>query len=494
MKDAQLYWQPYRLFPYEKKLGRREAEVLLQPEELIENRYGLLAKNCQCTENLDDLVYFASYAIDGQLHNTLQAKRERNQEQKQNTRYYSHGIHEYKGKFNPQIVRAIMNISRCNRQKSILDPFCGSGTSLLEAELQGCIAYGVDINPMATFIASVKTEIISSKQTILHFDYDTFMQEVQQQSKQQITTDNARTQYLRNWFLPEILQCIEAWKAKADTITNKALRGLLLLSVSNILRDYSEQEPSDLRIRRRTSPYPKEDIWEAIKKNFQKSVAKIAELHDEDIVPPTIEPVILNHSIKNIRSKDFPQFDLAVTSPPYATALPYIDTQRFSIVWLGLDTPQNIRALECSLIGSRETMSKYERDQCLRDMTENRYQLCESVFDFCTSLQRRLSMNDGFRKQHTPFLLYRYFAEMAEMFEAIHPVLKPDAYYCLVVGYNKTNIGGETTVIDTPSLLADEAKAKGFTLQEIFPLETYQRYGLHAKRAITGEALIILKA
>lgn len=82
---------------------------------------------------------------------------------------------------------------------------------------------------------------------------------------------------------------------------------------------------------------------------------------------------------------------------------------------------------------------------------------------------------------------------MSQMFNNVHRMLKDGAKYCLVVGYNKTNIGGEQK-IDTPQLLAEEAKLQGFKLEEIVPLETYQRYGLHAKQAITGEALIILKA
>jgi site-specific DNA-methyltransferase (cytosine-N4-specific) len=79
------------------------------------------------------------------------------------------------------------------------------------------------------------------------------------------------------------------------------------------------------------------------------------------------------------------------------------------------------------------------------------------------------------------------------MFAQVHRLLKPEARFCLVVGYNKTNIG-QPQIIDTPLLLSEEAKKQGFQVEEIVPLETYQRYGLHAKQAITGEALIILKA
>ena len=82
---------------------------------------------------------------------------------------------------------------------------------------------------------------------------------------------------------------------------------------------------------------------------------------------------------------------------------------------------------------------------------------------------------------------------MSQMFHRVHNILKTGTRFCLVVGYNKTNIG-KPQIIDTPTLLSEEAKMQGFQVEEVIPLETYQRYGLHAKQAIIGEALIILKA
>jgi len=466
---------------------------LLQPDEITEDGKCLLAAGCKNPEASERLVYFSAYLLDGATRYTSQYVREHNGGKKQNTRYFAHGIHEYKGKFNPQIVRAIMNIFNVDDNALVLDPFCGSGTSLLEAQLQGCEAYGIDINPMAVFIAKIKTNIIFHQKDIAAFDIDRFVISVQQHAHSDYYTENDRSEYLRSWFREDIYDFIESWRAEANTIDNATVRGLLLLSMSNILRDYSEQEPSDLRVRRRSSPYPEESISEASVKSFLKCQTKISQFYANRQPESYKHTHIINKSSSAVIPDDFPLFDLAVTSPPYATALPYIDTQRLSIVWLGLDAPKNIRALECSLTGSRETMTKREQEKWLLAMRRNTKGLCETVTSFCQSLQSRLSSRDGFRKQNTPFLLYRYFAEMSQMFCRIHGVLKEGAYYCLVVGYNKTSIE-EPQLIDTPALLAEEAKMQGFRLQEIIPLETYQRYGLHAKQSITGEALIILRA
>lgn len=493
MKDVKLFWMSYKLFPYERILGKREVMSLLMPDEIIEEEKFLLASNCQHPEAAERLVYFSAYLIDGTTRYSFQFERERNGEKKQNTRYFAHGIHEYKGKFNPQIVRAIMNICGAGSNSLILDPFCGSGTSLLEAQLQGCEPYGIDVNPMAVFIANTKTNIIFHREEITAFDIDLFVFKVQQHVNIPSDSEDARTEYLRKWFREDIFDFIESWRAEANRIASSTLRDLLLLSMSNVLRDYSEQEPSDLRVRRRNSPYPDEPIAEAAKRNFLRCQSKISQFPIDRQNTSYKHAHIINKSSSSDNFDDFPSIDLAVTSPPYATALPYIDTQRLSIVWLGLDSPKNIKTLECSLTGSRETMAKLEQQKWLFAMSRNTKDLCDKVASFCQALQRQLTVNDGFRKQNTPFLLYKYFADMSKMFAQVHRLLKPEARFCLVVGYNKTNIG-QPQIIDTPLLLSEEAKKQGFQVEEIVPLETYQRYGLHAKQAITGEALIILKA
>ncbi len=492
MKDVKLFWQTYKMFPYERVLGRREVETLLQPEEIEDAGGFLLAKNCRSTSLLDDLVYFSSYIVEGHLHYTLQAIREQSHELKQNTRYFAHGIHEYKGKFNPQVVRAIMNICGCSRNVTILDPFCGSGTSLLEAQLQGCKSYGIDINPMAVFIAGVKTQILSNEILLRHYDIHLFMSAVRKEFAEYVLPDDERMEYLKRWFRDDILMQMETIRKKSEELPSAVLRDVILLSTSNVLRDYSEQEPSDLRIRRRNSPYPDVPFLDAVERQFRKISLSLFRYNSESNVTPSHSTIVVRGDIKRIQPEDFPCFDLALTSPPYATALPYIDTQRLSIIWLELDSPKKIRELECSLIGSREVISKEEREALLNDMKQNRRNLSPEVMDLCNRLQDSLTSNDGFRKQHTPLLLYKYFHEMSQMFHSVYRQLKQEAYYCLVVGYNKTSIGG-SQIIDTPSLLVAEAVRAGFRFVEIIPLETYQRYGIHAKQSITSESLIILR-
>ena len=73
-----------------------------------------------------------------------------------NTREYTHGIHVYPARMVPQIARLL--IKRFSEPRDlVLDPFCGSGTVLLEAAISNRNSVGVDINPLAALISKAKT-------------------------------------------------------------------------------------------------------------------------------------------------------------------------------------------------------------------------------------------------------------------------------------------------------------------------------------------------
>src|SRR5690606_681566 len=68
-----------------------------------------------------------------------------------------HSIHSYPAKFIAQIPRRLIELFYSGDASIVFDPFCGSGTTLVEACEAGIDAVGVDLNPIACLIASVKT-------------------------------------------------------------------------------------------------------------------------------------------------------------------------------------------------------------------------------------------------------------------------------------------------------------------------------------------------
>ncbi len=72
------------------------------------------------------------------------------------TKTHTHGYHVYPAMMIPQVARRLIR-SYGGGAQLLLDPFCGSGTSLVEARLAGLDAVGIDLNPFAVLLARAKT-------------------------------------------------------------------------------------------------------------------------------------------------------------------------------------------------------------------------------------------------------------------------------------------------------------------------------------------------
>ncbi|MHA2007089.1 MAG: DNA methyltransferase [Candidatus Hodarchaeales archaeon] len=77
-----------------------------------------------------------------------------------NSGYLTHGFSIYRGSFHAQMIRGLINFCNLPKNSTILDLFCGSGTTLVEALLLGFNAIGIDINPIAYLTSRVKTELL----------------------------------------------------------------------------------------------------------------------------------------------------------------------------------------------------------------------------------------------------------------------------------------------------------------------------------------------
>jgi len=76
--------------------------------------------------------------------------------------YLTHGFDFYHGSFHGQMIRGLINYCNLEESSIILDPFCGSGTTLIESKLLGFNSIGIDINPIACLNTKVKTELLET--------------------------------------------------------------------------------------------------------------------------------------------------------------------------------------------------------------------------------------------------------------------------------------------------------------------------------------------
>jgi hypothetical protein len=407
-----------------------------------------------------------------------------------------HALHEYKGRFNPQIVGFLLNYLGASCASRVFDPFCGSGTTLVESAIRGVEAIGIDMNPLAVFISNAKLRALATPAERIQSELSAAMKGFGDSLAYEqlvLLEPDDRQSYLGAWFTPDVLATLEALR-KSITENAVGTKQILLALASDLLRDYSLQEPSDLRIRRRTSPLPTLPFIEAFKSKARKFIGGLAASQRAIGLIKTASKGIKGDSKSTgdvMGSLSGKAADIVITSPPYATALPYIDTQRLSLIWLELCPVSSIRRLESDAVGSRERRAA-EAD-CAERIERNSDELPEKVISFCRELSRAVGPDDGFRRRAMPGLIYRYFADMKQIFWTLSRTIKKQGHLAFVVGSNHTTLGGRRFQIRTPTLLAAVAAPFGFRVVEKIELQTYHRYELHRKNAIRTEDLTIFE-
>lgn len=533
MRRATLHWHAYRYLPYERDLARREVQAMFAADpHLI--RDGLeVDLNGHDVAILQRLTYFREAVVGGKRITPMQASLEASalgasrmsslsgmppvSLKRQSTRYSAHGLHEYKGKFNPQIVRALGNIMGLSQESWVLDPFCGSGTTLLECAHSGWNALGLDLNPLGVLITNAKIQAIRTPAEVLRRSTAEVLEALRVRSKgltygagwtKRAMSTFAGTdwstrfpdfEYLAAWFPWPVLAQSAVILQEIDH-RGKAISQILQIVLSDLLREASLQDPGDLRIRRRKDPKSNYPLIPSFLEAAEARIGRILNAQEAVSLPVGKQIAAITDSRDDIQTlaqrvlEGTPAgFDGVITSPPYATALPYIDTQRLSLCLLGLISASELRSLERELVGSRE-IGERERQQLVEESTSGGLVLPESILGL---LKRMLALADrpenGFRRRNMPALVYKYFADMARALESIHKVARPQSLFALVVGANRTVLSGKTIVIDTPRLVADLAEKHGWRLQERVKLDTYQRFDVHQKNSIRTESLVLLE-
>src|SRR6056297_118723 len=141
---------------YELALAYYESRILTE-EELIQNgayfsRIGDQFTNhyLMCTGESVRLPHYSS----SRLKSFFQKNQFR-------TGYATHGLFPYRGKFHPQMIKALINVMGLKAGDLVLDPMMGSGTVPIEASLMSIRAVGIDASPFCRFMAKTKYDALS---------------------------------------------------------------------------------------------------------------------------------------------------------------------------------------------------------------------------------------------------------------------------------------------------------------------------------------------
>jgi len=263
-KKVTLFFHRYRYFPYEKDLAKREVQRFAPHSRIDQSANGLVVTGPVDVNRLRKLTYVSAIATDGTTTRTMQhdlensVSRRPDSPARQSTRYSAHALHEDKGRFNPPIVGFLLNYLGADAESRLFAPFRERATTLVESAIHGIESVGIDINPLAVFISTAKFSALATPadeiRAALMRVLESFDASLRYEQLVLLEPDDRQT-YLAAWFMPDVLATLEALRKSITDHAGNARRILLAL-VSDLLRDYSLQEPTDLRIRRRISAMP----------------------------------------------------------------------------------------------------------------------------------------------------------------------------------------------------------------------------------------------
>ena len=363
------------------------------------------------------------------------------------TREYTHGLHSYPAMMVCPISRNIIKtMEGLMTISSLLDPFSGSGTVLVEGMLAGIPnILGSDINPLARFLTKVKTTPLDV--SILQFYASNLLNSVQdryERYKLQIDSvddvlvnaygldltakkewGDSAAHYLEEyceknkvdihipsfknigyWFKPRVILLLQIIKDEISRIEDKNIRDFIFVAFSESIRLVSNRRNGEFKMFRmepskveKFAPNVIGEFSTILRRNIEKMNSFAEACADSDT---RSNVTILQNDATVLQDIPNESVDLVITSPPYGdsrTTVAYGEYSRLSLQWLGIESlsEKEIMGIDKSLMGGTKFRNGFEytiasqtlRESLFRIKNEN-LERAGDVYSFYNDLEKSI--------------------------------------------------------------------------------------------------------
>ena len=380
--------------------------------------------------------------------------------------------------FPPHLVRDYLGRLGVRPSETVLDPFCGTGTTLVECKKLGIQSVGIESNPMAHLASTVKVDWSVDRAGLLDYAEQVVTsarKPLEQQGMDEWTglplfTTAGRAQSPLAELRPEQLKLL-----LKDSISPLPLhKTVLLLDAIDRHGDHQMQQCGRLALAsalvrrignlkfgpevgvgKAKDDAPVFDAWLDRVRSVESDLGLVGDRVD-------VAARVIKGDSRQIDQILRPQsVDAVITSPPYPNEKDYTRTTRLESVILGLiRDKQDLRSLKQGLVRSN-TRGVYKSDTDDLEVADN-----AEIRNIAEAIEQRriaLGKTSGFERLY-PRVTRLYFGGMARHLASLRPILKPGARLAYVVGDQASYL---RVMIRTGHLLADLARSLRYSVTGI---------------------------
>lgn len=401
--------------------------------------------------------------------------------------YLTHYMHPYKGKFHAKMCRAILNYVLPSRDGVVMDNFAGSGTLLVEASLMGIDSIGVEINPLSVLMSNVKCFSLA-------LDYDKLKREAYRYLRalrQELAMHDSRRKErplipskvshekisheiralpadIIKKFKNDVLQKIIVARELLSDIEDENNRQFMLLVLSGTISDMARRRKADFltvledRLRNLLLRiYIFKKLNETLKIDLGRSLTYMADARHMDMIE--------DESI-----------DAIVTSPPYSTAINYIENDKPQLILLRL--VKSLDELARNMMGHPDVKC-YDR-RLLYELHDGR-ELKELPQHSRGVIATLLKCG----RRDAALRTYKFHKDMRMAIKEMYRVLRRGGKCAIIIGNNNYKVGDRVIEVKNDHIVIEMGKRIGFTL-DVFLRRPLEKTSIGA---IRYESVVILE-
>lgn len=381
-----------------------------------------------------------------------------------NTSYLTHAYYTYPAKFIPQIAHRLI-IENSEKGDTVVDPFMGSGTTVLEALINDRVAIGVDVNKVAYLLTKVKTtplcqNILIEELSIISNDLNHRMNghfAFYSRRAKSIIPENPR---IDHWFTDSQKKKLSIILKRINEIDTEEYREFFLIAFAQILKPCSRWLQTSIKPQRDPDKTERDPLSLFLNQS-QKMSTKNAELVDF-IGSEKMSYFTENRKLSPSDCRDIPcrnsSIDLIVTSPPYVTSYEYADLHQLPTIWFRY--ADELSDFRTRFIGS--TYRKREQEDLMSSSAEHIVGQLES---FSEATEVRC-----------------YFSDMIESFMEMKRILKTRGRLCIVIG--NTRLRGVD--IQNAEVFCEQLKNLNFIILNVIRREISSKMLPSLRDPVTG--------